>query len=128
MKTNDRSPRADGSAASRFSLDALGGTFEGAEIALTDLIETCADAIVLIDEGQVIRYWNRGAEALFQYARDEVVGRAIGFLVPADLHEPIRQDAVLLTAGRSNLAAQALLDYLKSAKARQVIRSFGYAF
>ena len=39
----------------------------------------------------------------------------------------IRQDAVLLTTGRGNLAAQALLDYLKGDKAKKVIRSFGYA-
>jgi molybdate transport system substrate-binding protein len=43
------------------------------------------------------------------------------------MHEPIRQDAVLLSAGRANIAAQALLDYLKGDKAKQVIRSFGYA-
>jgi molybdate transport system substrate-binding protein len=49
------------------------------------------------------------------------------WLVPAELHAPIRQDAVLLTSGRGNPAAQALLDYLKGDKAKAVIRSFGYA-
>lgn len=48
------------------------------------------------------------------------------WLVPPQLHAPIRQDAVLLKAGANNAAARALLDYLKSPAARDVIRSFGY--
>jgi molybdate transport system substrate-binding protein len=46
--------------------------------------------------------------------------------VPASLHAPIRQDAVLLRAGRDNPAAAALMAYLKSAPARDVIASYGY--
>jgi len=46
--------------------------------------------------------------------------------VPAELHEPIRQDAVLLKAGASNPAAAALLDYLRSDAARAIIRAHGY--
>ena len=47
--------------------------------------------------------------------------------VPADLHEPIRQDAVLLRAGASNPAALALMTYLRSDAARAIIRAYGYA-
>ena len=46
--------------------------------------------------------------------------------VPADLYPQIRQDAVLLTRGKGNPAAQALLDYLKSDAARKIIRAHGY--
>jgi len=46
--------------------------------------------------------------------------------VPESLHAPIRQDAVLLKRGESNPAAVALLGYLKSAAAVEVIRAFGY--
>jgi molybdate transport system substrate-binding protein len=46
--------------------------------------------------------------------------------VPQSLYDPIRQDAVLLAAGKDNPAASALLDYLKGAPARQVITAFGY--
>ncbi len=48
------------------------------------------------------------------------------WLVPASLYSPIQQVAVLLEHGASNPAARALCDYLKSAKGRQVIRSYGY--
>jgi len=47
--------------------------------------------------------------------------------VPASLHAPIRQDAVLLKAGDKNPAARALLDYLRSAPARAVIEAYGYS-
>ena len=48
------------------------------------------------------------------------------WVVPAKLHQPIRQDAVLLQRGKDNAAAAALLEYLQSDAAKAVIRSFGY--
>ena len=48
------------------------------------------------------------------------------WIVPADMHQPIKQDAVLLTVGKDNAAATALLAYLRSDKIKTVIRSFGY--
>jgi len=68
-----------------------------------------------------------GFVALSQVARDGRIASGSGWIVPASLHEPIRQDALVLARGRGNPAAQALLDYLKSAKARAIIQSFGYA-
>ena len=67
-----------------------------------------------------------GFVALSQVTKDGVVAEGSAWLVPGELHEPIRQDAVLLTAARNNAAALALLQYLKSDKARAVIRAFGY--
>jgi len=67
-----------------------------------------------------------GFVALSQVA---VPGRPAGgshWLVPAGLHRPIRQDAVLLKAGERNPAAVALLAYLKSAPAQALIRAWGY--
>jgi molybdate transport system substrate-binding protein len=49
-----------------------------------------------------------------------------GWPVPADLHDPIRQDAVLLGRGRDNPAATAFLDYLFGDEAARVIRGYGY--
>lgn len=46
--------------------------------------------------------------------------------VPAALHSPIEQNAVLLMRGKDNLAARALLNYLRSDAARAIIASFGY--
>ena len=48
------------------------------------------------------------------------------WLVPEDLHAPIRQQAVLLEAGRDNPAAARFLDFLESAAAREILRRHGY--
>ena len=64
--------------------------------------------------------------ALSQVMKDGKVSEGSAWIVPAEMHQPIRQDAVLLSAGKSNAAALALLEYLKSDKAKTVIRSFGY--
>jgi molybdate transport system substrate-binding protein len=47
--------------------------------------------------------------------------------IPQSLYDPIRQDAVLLMAGKGNPAASAVLEYLKGAPARQMITAHGYA-
>lgn len=47
--------------------------------------------------------------------------------VPASLHDPIVQDAVLLHRGRDNPAAAALLALLKSERIRALVRSYGYS-
>ena len=69
-----------------------------------------------------------GFVALSQVMKDGKLQQGSAWIVPAELHEPIRQDAVLLVHGKGNAAAQALLDHLKSDAARKVIRSYGYAF
>ena len=46
--------------------------------------------------------------------------------VPQELYTPIRQDAVLLAAGREHAAAQAFLAYLRSPLSRTAIEAFGY--
>lgn len=48
------------------------------------------------------------------------------WVVPQELHTPIRQDAVLLRRAANNPAARALMEYLQSDKALEIIRSFGY--
>lgn len=46
--------------------------------------------------------------------------------VPAELHAPIRQDAVLLTRAAANPAARGFLDFLRGDAAKTVIESYGY--
>ncbi len=48
------------------------------------------------------------------------------WIVPNDLHAPIRQDGVLLVYGENNPRARAFIDFLTSEEARQVITDFGY--
>lgn len=67
-----------------------------------------------------------GFVALSQVMVDGKLGSGSAWVVPAALHEPIRQDAVLLMNGAHNPAAQALLQYLRGDAARAVIRAHGY--
>lgn len=46
--------------------------------------------------------------------------------VPAGLHDPIVQEAILLAHGRSNPAAQSFLEYLRGEEAGRLISGFGY--
>jgi molybdate transport system substrate-binding protein len=47
--------------------------------------------------------------------------------VPANLHSPIRQDAVLLKRGANDEASKAFLAFLKGPEAREIIERFGYS-
>jgi molybdate transport system substrate-binding protein len=67
-----------------------------------------------------------GFVALAQVYRDGRFTSGSGWIVPANLHAPIRQDAVILAKGGASPAAKALENYLKSDKARGIIRSYGY--
>ena len=68
-----------------------------------------------------------GFVALSQVYENGKIKSGSGWIVPESLHAPIRQDAVLLTRGKDNKAGAALLAYLKTDKAKAVIRAFGYS-
>ncbi len=69
-----------------------------------------------------------GFVALSQVMKDGKLGEGSAWIVPAGLHQPIRQDAAILDKGRGKPGAEAWLKYLKGDKAKAVIRSFGYEF
>ena len=64
--------------------------------------------------------------ALSQVMREGNVTTGSWWLVPAEMHNPIRQSAVLLSGAKDQVAAKAFLAFLKSEKARVVMRGFGY--
>lgn len=67
-----------------------------------------------------------GFVALAQVVKDGRIATGSAWIVPARLHRPMRQDAVLLEKGKGKPAAVAWLTYLQGAKARALIKSFGY--
>ena len=67
-----------------------------------------------------------GFVALSQVMKDGTVAAGSAWIVPANLHSPIRQDAVILANGKGNAAAEALMKYLKGDKARAIIKGYGY--
>ena len=48
------------------------------------------------------------------------------WVVPEHLYTPIRQDAVLLKKGEGQPAAEALMRFMRSPQARQIIQTWGY--
>ncbi|OFZ85930.1 MAG: molybdate ABC transporter substrate-binding protein [Betaproteobacteria bacterium RBG_16_64_18] len=67
-----------------------------------------------------------GFVALSQVMKDGRIAGGSAWVVPASMHSPIRQDAVILARGRGNAAAAALLRFLHQAGAVAIIRSYGY--
>jgi molybdate transport system substrate-binding protein len=85
--------------------------------------ENIAQAFQFVDSGNA----DLGLVALSQVMRDGKVTTGSAWIVPAGLHAPIRQDAVVLQKGKGSPAVAALMKYLKGEEARAIIQSFGYA-
>jgi molybdate transport system substrate-binding protein len=67
-----------------------------------------------------------GFVALAQVFADGRLSGGSGWIVPADLHDPIRQDAVWLARAQGNPAGAELMRYLRGDAARAIIARFGY--
>mgnify|MGYP003341640415 CR=1 FL=1 len=67
-----------------------------------------------------------GFVALSQIFEQGKLKSGSAWIVPETLHEPLRQDVILLNAAKDSAAAQALLNYLKSDKARKIMSAYGY--
>ena len=67
-----------------------------------------------------------GFVALSQIYKDGKVSSGSAWIIPEAMHDPIKQDAVILKKGANNPAAKALADYLKGPKAAAIIKSYGY--
>lgn len=76
---------------------------------------------------QTLQFVDSGSAPLGFVAASQVLEREDTWLVPADLHAPIEQGAVLLKAGEANPAALAFLDFIRSDAAIAVIEGAGYA-
>jgi PAS domain S-box-containing protein len=68
----------------------LGGR-DAARFHLAAIVRFSDDAIVSKDLDGIVQTWNAGAERIFGYRADEMVGRSITTIIPADrLHEEAR--------------------------------------
>ena len=77
---------------------------------------------------QAYQFVDTGAAELGFLALSQVAGVKGGsrWTVPAALHTPIDQQAVLLETGAGNPAARAFMAFLKGPEARAIVRRYGY--
>ena len=96
------------------------------------LIDTLKPKIVQGQSiGQTLQFVSSGnAElgfvALSQVFKDGKLNGGSAWMVPSSLHDPIKQDAVVLDKGKGNPVATAFVEYLKGSKAAEIITSYGY--
>ena len=65
---------------------------------LAAIVESSDDAILAKDLDGIITAWNAGAQRLFGYAAEEVIGKPITILIPIDRHE---EESVILARIRA---------------------------
>lgn len=68
-----------------------------------------------------------GFVALSQVIDPKIKGKGGRWDVPTDLHEPIKQDVILLKRGKENPAAKALMEFMGGPQAKAIIERYGYA-
>lgn len=77
--------------------------------------------------GQTFQFVSTGNATLGFVALSQVFGRGgSAWRVPADLHEPIRQDAVLLPAGKKSMGALCFMQFVRGEHAISIMQSYGY--
>jgi diguanylate cyclase (GGDEF)-like protein/PAS domain S-box-containing protein len=66
---------------------------------LASIVESSEDAIHSVNLDGIVISWNRGAEALFGYTREEIVGKSIATLAPPGRCEEVAQLLVSIANG-----------------------------
>jgi molybdate transport system substrate-binding protein len=84
--------------------------------------ESIAQAFQFVSSGNA----QLGFVALSQVWENGQLKSGSAWIVPEAMHEPLHQDAVLLNPGKEVPAANSLLNYLKSDKARKIMERYGY--
>jgi molybdate transport system substrate-binding protein len=67
-----------------------------------------------------------GFVAYSQISTDGRITQGSAWVVPQNLYTPLRQDAALLSLGKDNAAALALIKYMRTDRAQTIIRTYGY--
>ena len=79
---------------------------------LAAIVQSSDDAIVSKTLDGVIRSWNQGAERIFGYAPNEIIGRSVLTLIPPELHG--QEDAIV-----SRLARRERVEHFDTVRLRK---------
>lgn len=69
------------------------------ELRFRSLAQTASDAIISIDSGGEVTFWNDGATKMFGYAEDEIIGRDVTLIMPERYHTLHRAGLARVAAG-----------------------------
>ncbi len=69
----------------------LQSDIERKEQFLSHILKDSADAIITVDPEDEIAIWNKGAEAIFGYSEEEIVGQPLSRLLPPSREYELRQ-------------------------------------
>jgi PAS domain S-box-containing protein len=72
------------------------------------LLENIHDAVIATDKQLIVTAWNKGAEEMYGWSADEVLGRNLWEAVPSDLSEEQRAEALKELEERGRLRIEAL--------------------
>ncbi len=92
------------------------------------LWESVAERLVRGENvAQAYQFVATGAAELGFVSQSQVIAaEVVHWPVPAELHDPIRQDAILLSHGADRSAARSFIDFLRTDEVRAVIVAGGY--
>jgi len=87
---------------SRFVIDFVRVRAEAAELKeqLAAIVQSSEDAIIGMSLDGMITTWNNGAEWMFGYSDDEVVGKSVCRLMPPDRHDEIPELIGIVALGK----------------------------
>jgi PAS domain S-box-containing protein len=72
------------------------------------LLENVHDAVIAMDEQLLVTAWNKGAQEMYGWRADEVLGRNLWEVVPTDLSEEQRAHALRELSERGRFRAEAM--------------------
>jgi len=82
-------------------------SLEESESRFRSVVETANDAIITADSRGNVVFWNRGAEDIFGYSSEEIVGKSLTTIMPERFHEAHRKGlALVVTTGKSKLVGK----------------------
>src|SRR6188768_443304 len=70
---------------------------------LAAIVSSSDDAIISKDLNGIIQTWNRGAERIFGYSADEVIGKSITIIIP---EERLDEETEVLKRIRAGLSVE----------------------